>query len=55
MPTVVVRMYNADFNVFYEDKNEDGSITRTLAMRFANGGSFEGDISSNRRIMIEEA
>lgn len=44
-----------DVRVFYDDANADGSITRTLAMRFTNGGKFEGEVTSHRRIMIEES
>ena len=56
MTTVQVRMSEgSDVRIFYDDANEDGSITRTLAMRFANGGSFEGDIGEGRRILIEES
>jgi hypothetical protein len=44
----------SDVRIYYEDV-DGNKITRTLAMRYANGGAFEGDINSGRRIMIEES
>lgn len=53
MQLVQVRL-QGDVRVYYEDV-EDNRVTRTLAMRYANGGVFEGMIGNGRRIMIEES
>lgn len=45
----------SDVRIFYDDVGSDGVITRTLAMRFANGGMFTGEVSNSRRILIEES
>lgn len=44
----------SDVRIFYDDYNPDKSITRTLAMRFTNGGIFTGEVGNGRRILIEE-
>ena len=53
MQLVQVRL-QGDVRVYYEDV-EDNIVKRTLAMRYANGGAFEGMIGNGRRIMIEES
>lgn len=45
----------SDVRIFYDDIGSNGVITRTLAMRFANGGMFTGEIGGSRRILIEES
>lgn len=45
----------SDVRIYYDDVAANGVITRTLAMRFANGGMFTGEVTNSRRILIEES